>query len=188
MVMADPAPIFISSRIRGSLYGVAVADALGGPVEFCARGNFAPVTAFRFNDNFNVPAGTWTDDTSMTLCLAQSLIDTQGTFVAQDQVRKYIRWREHGYMSPAGSCIDIGMATRVALKVWKDFFEERNGMDVLDPDGHVEGQALIDKMLKREVRNRHQPIPRLIPEHRNVKTYNRFNAATVPSCASPPLP
>lgn len=152
MAKADAVLMSIPSRIRGALYGVAVVDALGGPVEFCARGSFAPVTAFRFNDNFGVPAGTWTDDTSMTLCLAQSLIDTHGAFVAQDQVRKYIRWREHGYMSPTGSCIDIGMATRMALQVWKDFFEERTEMDVLDPEGHVEGQALIDRMLKREVR------------------------------------
>lgn len=184
--MADLVSISIQSRIRGSLYGVAVTDALGGPVEFCPRGTFTPVTAFRYNDNFDVPAGTWTDDTSMTLCLAQSLIDSEGKFVAQDQIRKYIRWCNQGYMSSSGSCIDIGMATRVALGVWKDYFDKRQGMDILDPEGHVEGQALIDMMLKREVRDDHQPIPRFTLEHA-VLSYIRFNAATAPSCASPPL-
>ena len=55
-------------------------------------------------------------------------------------------------MSASGSCVDIGMTTRVALGVWKDFFNARREMDGTDPEGHVEGQALIDKMLKREVR------------------------------------
>lgn len=151
--MADSVSISIPSRIRGSLYGVAVTDALGGPVEFCPRGTFTPVTEYRHNHNFDVPAGSWTDDTSMTLCLAQSLIDTQGIFVAQDQIRKYIRWLKQGYMSASGSCVDIGMATRIALGVWKRFFDERNARDVLDPEGHVEGQAFIDAALKREVRN-----------------------------------
>lgn len=159
--MADLVSISIASRIRGSLYGVAVTDALGGPVEFCPRGTFAPVTGFRFNHNFDVPAGTWTDDTSMTLCLAQSLVDNQGRFVAQDQIRKYIRWREQGYMSASGSCIDIGMGTRLALGVWKDFINQRRGMDVTDP----EGQALIDKMLKREVRDAQRSMSSLALEH-----------------------
>lgn len=165
MTMTDSVSISIPSRIRGSLYGVAVTDALGGPVEFCRRGTFKPVTEFRYNSNFDVPAGSWTDDTSMTLCLAQSLIDTQGKFVAQDQIRKYIRWRNHGYMSASGSCIDIGMATRVALGIWEDFFDEGERMDVMDPEGHVEGQALIDTMLKREVRDPHQFFARLSIEH-----------------------
>ncbi|MCJ1467460.1 hypothetical protein MMC07_006085 [Pseudocyphellaria aurata] len=162
--MTDSVSISIPSRIRGSLFGVAVTDALGGPVEFCPRGTFAPVTEFRYNHNFDGPPGSWTDDTSMTLCLAQSLVDTQGKFVAQDQVRKYIRWRKQGYLSASGSCVDIGMATRIALGVWKHFFEERSTMDVLDPEGHVEGQALIDASLKREVRNAHSRISRLVLE------------------------
>lgn len=145
--------ISTASRIRGSLYGVAVTDALGGPVEFCPRGSFTPVTSFRHNDNFNLPPGTWTDDTSLTLCLAQSLIDTKGQFVAQDQVRKYVRWSEEGYMSATGSCFDIGMATRVALQIWNGFFNEKEGIDPMDPQAHAEGQSLIDQALKREVRN-----------------------------------
>jgi ADP-ribosylglycohydrolase len=52
--MASPT---IQSRIKGSIYGVAVVDALGGPVEFHERGTFEEVTEFRFNENFRVPAG-----------------------------------------------------------------------------------------------------------------------------------
>ena len=71
-----------------------------GPVEFQIRGAFPPVTGYRYNEMFDVPPGTFTDDTSMTLCIAQSLVDKG--FDIQDQICKYIDWYEHGYMS--GMC------------------------------------------------------------------------------------
>lgn len=158
---SNPGPIPLSSRIRGSLYGVAIVDALGGPVEFHPRGTFPPVTSFRHNANFNLEPGTWTDDTSMTLCLAQSLVDTDGVFIAQDQIRKYISWYENGYMSATGRCFDIGMATRTALTTWKDYFffieNSRRGEEEKEKekkDGLLDvaaGQVLIDKALKHEV-------------------------------------
>jgi len=115
--------ITTSSRIRGSLYGAAIVDALGGPVEFRRRGTFRLVTGFRYNGNFDLAPGTWTDDTSMTLCLAQSLVEREGRFVVYDQIGKYMRWMEEGYMSANGKCFDVGMATREALGIWKDFTE-----------------------------------------------------------------
>ena len=63
------------SRFRGSLLGLAVGDALGAPVEFEPRGSFAPITGFRGGGPFNLRAGDWTDDTSLALCLAESLVE-----------------------------------------------------------------------------------------------------------------
>ena len=83
-------PVSNASRIRGSLYGVAICDALGAPVEFSFRGTFDRVTDFLYNGNFNLPPGCWTDDTTMTLCLAQSLVEGKGLFNAKDQVQKYL--------------------------------------------------------------------------------------------------
>lgn len=160
--------VSLPSRIRGSIYGVASVDALGGPVEFSPRGTFPPVTSFRHNPNFNLAPGTWTDDTSMTLCLAQSLVDTHGVFVAQDQIKKYIAWYQDGYMSATGKCFDIGMATRTALTIWRGFFNAGRGgvgkenekkkqnkakgdEGVDDEDAHLAGQVLIDRALKHEV-------------------------------------
>lgn len=138
------------SRIRGSLYGVAVVDALGGPVEFRQRGTFPPVNSFRYNNNFDLAPGTWTDDTSMTLCLAQSLVDTKGEFVVQDQVRKYIKWYQEGYMSAIGRCFDIGNATRQALGIWKKTLDKMPDFDPLDPEGHTQGQGQINASLDKE--------------------------------------
>ncbi|EXJ69005.1 uncharacterized protein A1O5_07940 [Cladophialophora psammophila CBS 110553] len=114
--MPDPVPL--SSRVRGALYGLAVCDALGGPVEFKPRGSFKPVTRMLPNDNFDLPPGCFTDDTSMTLCLAQSFLDCGGQSNIVDQVKKYISWWRDGYLSSVGRCFDIGVSTKCALETW----------------------------------------------------------------------
>ncbi len=63
---------------------------------------------------FHLPAGAWTDDTSMAMCLATSLVEC-GKFDLRDQIERYCRWYEHGYLSSTGRCFDIGNATREAL-------------------------------------------------------------------------
>ncbi|KAL4945290.1 hypothetical protein BDV06DRAFT_39322 [Aspergillus oleicola] len=140
----------VKSRIKGSVFGVAVVDALGGPVEFQPRGSFEPVSDFQHNFNFNVPPGTWTDDTSMTLCLAKALIDSQGTFVAQAAIRNYVNWHNNGYLSATGHCFDIGFCTAQALRIWQRYFDQRPGIQEDDPAGHEGGQSAIDQALKRE--------------------------------------
>ena len=151
-------PLSAASRIRGSLYGVAVCDALGGPVEFCWRGTFPPVTGLQYNPNFNLPPGCWTDDTSMTLCLAQSLIDNKGTFVPGDQVKNYVRWYEQGYMSSIGRCFDIGNATRTALSIWRKYLDSKGSVE--DVEG---GQGAIDKSLKKKIQCGNGSLMRVSP-------------------------
>ena len=86
----------------------------------------------------------------MTLCLAQSLMDNDGAFVAQNQIENYIAWYREGYMSATGECFDIGSATRLALESWQKFFGSRKG--TMDEEVLGEGQGLVDKVLKRKVR------------------------------------
>ena len=64
--------------------------------------------------SFGLPPGYWTDDTSMALCLAESLLETAG-FDPRDQMLRYLRWWRNGYMSSTGACFDIGNTTRAAL-------------------------------------------------------------------------
>ncbi len=64
---------------------------------------------------FGLRPGQWTDDTSMALCLAASLIESGG-FDPLDQMRRYVRWRDEGYMSPTGFCFDIGNTVSDALR------------------------------------------------------------------------
>lgn len=107
----------LRDRFRGSLLGLACGDALGAPIEFLLPDNFHPVTDFRPGGAFNVQAGQWTDDTSMALCLAESLIRCEG-FDPLDQMKRYLRWYQEGYLSSVGQCIDIGSTTRQSLELF----------------------------------------------------------------------
>ena len=102
-------------RYRGALLGLAVGDAVGTTVEFRAPGTFEPVTDMVGGGPFRLPVGAWTDDTSMALCLAESLLETGG-FDPADQMQRYVRWYRHGHLSSTGECFDIGTGTRDALR------------------------------------------------------------------------
>jgi ADP-ribosyl-[dinitrogen reductase] hydrolase len=104
-------------RARGSLLGLAVGDAIGTTVEFKARGSYPLVTDMTGGGPFSLNAGEWTDDTSMALCLGASLIEKG--FDLNDQIQRYIKWCDDGYMSSNGRCFDIGMATRKALQNYR---------------------------------------------------------------------
>lgn len=101
-------------RYRGALLGLAAGDALGTTLEFTRPGTFAPLKGMVGGGPFGLPPGAWTDDTSMALCLAESLVESGG-FDAADQMRRYVRWYRDGHLSSTGSCFDIGNATRTAL-------------------------------------------------------------------------
>lgn len=102
-------------RYRGALLGLACGDAVGTTAEFQPRGSFAPLTDMVGGGPFGLPAGKWTDDTSMALCLAESLLN-RGGCDPRDQMTRYANWYQWGYWSSTGSCFDIGMATRAAIQ------------------------------------------------------------------------
>jgi ADP-ribosyl-[dinitrogen reductase] hydrolase len=104
----------LSDRYRGSLLGLACGDAVGTTVEFMRRGSFAPVTDMVGGGPFQLLPGQWTDDTSMALCLAESLLRKNG-FDAADQMGRYLNWWKWGYLSSTGECFDIGTTVRDAL-------------------------------------------------------------------------
>lgn len=102
------------NRFRGCLLGLAAGDAVGTTVEFRPRGSFAPLLDMVGGGPFRLEPGQWTDDTSMALCLAASLVEGNG-FDARDQMERYCRWRDQGYMSSNGRCFDIGNTVASAL-------------------------------------------------------------------------
>lgn len=108
----------LSQRFRGCLLGLAVGDAVGTTVEFQPRGTFAPVADMVGGGPFYLEPGQWTDDTSMALCLATSLIE-KGQFDEIDQMNRYCDWYENGYLSSTGTCLDIGNTVTQALNQYK---------------------------------------------------------------------
>lgn len=101
-------------RFRGTLIGLAVGDALGVTLEFASPGSFRPLEDMVGGGPFNLEPGDWTDDTSMALCLAESLIECRG-FDPMDQMKRYLRWFREGHLSSKGFCFDIGNTVRSAL-------------------------------------------------------------------------
>jgi len=126
------------NRFKGSLLGLAICDALGTTLEFTtyeyAQNN--KVVDMIGGGPFNLKPGYWTDDMSMALCIADSLIE-KGEFDAKDMMYKFIKWYESGYNSSTGYCFDIGNATVKALKYFR-----KNGTFIKDDDAAGNGAIM----------------------------------------------
>ncbi|MCU0545578.1 MAG: ADP-ribosylglycohydrolase family protein [Oscillatoriaceae cyanobacterium Prado104] len=106
-------------RYRGSLLGLATGDALGTTLEFHRPGTFEPIDDMIGGGPFRLRSGEWTDDTSMALCLAESLIEKKG-FDPIHQLETYLRWSRDGHLSSNGECFDIGNTVQQALWNFED--------------------------------------------------------------------
>ena len=108
----------LEDRAAGCLVGLACGDAVGTTLEFKRRGTFDPIADMTGGGPFNLRPGQWTDDTSMALCLAQSLLELQD-FDADDQMSRYCDWFYKGTFSSTGKCFDIGNTVRSALELFQ---------------------------------------------------------------------
>lgn len=110
-----PAPLAVDEdRAFGALLGLAVGDALGAALEFTRRDSRPKVVDLVGGGPFGLKPGEWTDDTSMALCLADSLIELK-EFSGKDVIDRFVCWWQHGENSVNGRCFDIGIKTREAL-------------------------------------------------------------------------
>ncbi len=105
-------------RFSGCLLGLAAGDAVGTALEFQTRGSFAPISDMIGGGPFGLAPGEWTDDTSMALCLATSLVETS-RFDPVDQMFRYWQWAETGYLSGNGRCFDIGNTVAAAIRRYR---------------------------------------------------------------------
>jgi ADP-ribosylglycohydrolase len=113
-------------RYRGALVGLAAGDALGTTLEFKSPGTFEPIDDMIGGGPFNLQPGQWTDDTSMALCLGESLIESNG-FDPFDQLSRYVRWKRKGHHSSTGRCFDIGGTVMAALARFERHSEPWSG-------------------------------------------------------------
>lgn len=110
-------------RVRGSLVGLATGDTLGAHLEFetFLKVQGIPEILIKGGGHWNLEPGQWTDDTSMALCLASSLIKL-GVNLPRDQMEHFEEWNQNGHLSSTGDCFDIGDTTGVsviAYRKWK---------------------------------------------------------------------
>lgn len=102
------------NQIKSVLFGVAVGDALGVPVEFKSRQEIKknPVTDMIGYGTYNLPPGTFSDDSSLTFCLAEAFTND---FDLNTIGQNFVKWRYNNYWTPRGNVFDIGYATRQAI-------------------------------------------------------------------------
>ncbi|WP_294315400.1 ADP-ribosylglycohydrolase family protein [uncultured Chryseobacterium sp.] len=112
----------MENKVKAGIFGVCVGDALGVPVEFRSREQLkrSPVTTMRSMGTHHQPAGTWSDDGSLTLCLADSLYNG---YDLEDMALKFLQWYNAEIWTPHGRIFDIGIATSQAIhRIGKGIF------------------------------------------------------------------
>jgi len=128
-------------RYGGALLGLATGDALGTSLEFRAPGSFQKIDDMVGGGPFYLAPGEWTDDTSMALCLAESLIET-GRFDLIDQLERYTRWADHAHLSSNGTVFDIGNTVRKALANFRTSRSPHSGPS----DGYSAGNGSLMRL------------------------------------------
>lgn len=111
------------SFVKDSLYGFVIGDALGVPVEFEERKKLmnSPVTTMKGYGSYDVPEGTWSDDTSMTLATMDSIIKQEGTINCNDIADKFCNWLNNADYTATNEVFDVGITTKYALmRYWND--------------------------------------------------------------------
>ncbi len=124
------------NRQKGCLYGLAIGDALGNPIEKKKPGEFSPITEYQKGKprNWSKVAsepGEWTDDTSMALALADSLSNGHSQ---KDQLDKYVEWYKNGKYTTTGKCYGMGGTTRISLETY--IHTGKTESDLIDTRGN----------------------------------------------------
>jgi ADP-ribosylglycohydrolase len=103
-------------KVKDGICGFIVGDALGVPVEFYSRAELAedPVNEMRGNGTYNMPKGTWSDDSSMTIATMRSIVDKKGIDY-EDIMKNFCCWYSNGEYTASGKLFDIGKITRTAI-------------------------------------------------------------------------
>lgn len=148
----------MENKVKAGIIGVCIGDALGVPVEFKKREDLKrnPVTKMLEYMSWNQPKGTWSDDSSLTLCLAEEL--TKG-YDLEKIGQSFVKWNKYGHWTAHGRLFDIGGTTRHALarlikgesaKFSGNIFEEDNGngslMRILPLVFYLENEEDIQKI------------------------------------------
>lgn len=135
----------IYDRARGCLLGLAVGDALGTTLEFRPRDSYDHMTDMVGGGPFGLDAGTWTDDTSMALALADAILASAAKgsiFEPEEAQRRFVDWRRNGAYSPTGDCFDIGITTSQALSRFEATGDPMSGL----ADPHSAGNGSLMRL------------------------------------------
>lgn len=139
---------------KGLLFGIAIGDALGVPVEFMSRKHLQanPVIGMREYGTHHQPAGTWSDDSAMSFLLVEQLIEG---YDIERLGKKFCQWYQYNYWTPHGEIFDIGVSTRNALdKVAKGISALESG----ECDDYSNGNGSLMRILPLAIYLQDKPI------------------------------
>lgn len=166
------------SQLKGLLFGLAVGDALGVPVEFKQRSYLSehPVSDMIGYGSHNQPKGTWSDDTSLALCLAESIAHG---YSIQDLARRFVNWKEQAYWTPHGEVFDIGIATSIAIhEIYKGVDPKQSG----GSHEHSNGNGSLMRILPLLIYIEHHCIDERFRLVREVSSLTHAHIRSVFSC------
>ncbi len=124
-----------TDRALGAMLGLAVGDALGTPLEFSQRDTLPHQTEMTGGGPFRLKPGQWTDDTSMALALADSLVMSDG-LNPRDLMDRFVSWESSGQYSCTGDCFDIGITTSESLDRYRKSGNPYSGQAESDTAGN----------------------------------------------------
>jgi ADP-ribosyl-[dinitrogen reductase] hydrolase len=112
-----------SNKVIDALFGVAIGDAVGVPFEFSSREKMKsnPAKGMTGYGTYHQPKGTWSDDSSLTFCLAESLVNG---YNLKNLSEKFIKWKNEAYWSARGKVFDIGITTSKAIVRLRQIIED----------------------------------------------------------------
>ena len=168
----------IASCIKSALFGVAIGDALGVPVEFSPREKLLqdPITDMTGYGTYNLPAGTWSDDSSLTFCLTESLCSAYDT---DHMGELFVKWYYQDYWTATGHVFDIGIGTRNAL------YKIKNGTKAELAGGREEndnGNGSLMRILPLVFANKDLPIEERFERTKQVSSITHGHIRAVMAC------
>ena len=166
------------NTIKSALFGVAVGDALGVPHEFSRPEDLRenPVTDMVGYGTYNLPPGTWSDDSSLTFCLAESLCSG---FNTDHMGELFVKWYYQDYWTATGEVFDIGIGTRNAL------YKIKNGTKAELAGGQDEkdnGNGSLMRILPLVFAIKHLPIEERFERTRQVSAITHGHIRAVMAC------
>jgi ADP-ribosyl-[dinitrogen reductase] hydrolase len=139
-------------KALGAFVGLAIGDALGAPVEFKKRGSFPVVSEMLSGGYFRLPAGAWTDDTAMALCLSDAL-KHNSNIDARDLLERFCRWASDGENTSTGISVGIGQNT---LRVLGEF-KRHNYLNAQPTKQRADGNGAVMRLAPVSIRHWRNP-------------------------------
>lgn len=166
------------NHLQNILYGVAVGDALGVPVEFKSREHLKqnPINTVQGFGTHDVRGGVWSDDSSLTFCLAESI--NEG-FNLNLLAQKFIAWKDYNYWTPQGWVFDIGISTRIAIEKLAEGISPEMSGGFSENDN---GNGSLMRILPLVVYHKDKPIAERFEITKQVSSITHAHLRSVIGC------